>query len=164
MREKPYNVLFVCTGNSARSILAEALLNDAGKGSFHAWSAGSHPTGTVNSLALDVLTEMHVSAGTPRSKNWEEFAEPGAPQMDFIFTVCDSAAGEACPYWPGKPATAHWAVPDPAAAQGTEEERRQGFRDAAATLRRRIDLMLSLPTGTLDGLHAQGHLRDIGSR
>ena len=159
-----YNVLFICTGNSARSILAEALLNHAGHGRFKAYSAGSHPTGIVNPGALEALRVMGVPASGARSKNWDEFATPGAPAMDFIFTVCDSAAGEVCPVWPGHPMTAHWGMPDPAANQGTEEETRLAFRDAAVTVKRRINLMLSLPLSTLDSMATKRELRDIGQR
>ena len=164
MAGKTYDVLFICTGNSARSILAEALLNQAGHGRFKAYSAGSHPTGIVNPDALEALRVMGVPANDVRSKNWDEFAAPGAPSMDFIFTVCDSAAGEVCPVWPGHPVTAHWGMPDPAAVRGTEEEKRLAFRDAAVTLKRRIDLMLSLPLSTLDSMATKRELRDIGRR
>jgi arsenate reductase len=159
-----YNVLFVCTGNSARSILAEALLNQAGHGRFKAYSAGSHPTGIVNPGALEALRAMGVPTSGARSKNWDEFAALGAPAMDFIFTVCDSAAGEVCPVWPRHPMTAHWGMPDPAAVHGSEEEMRLAFRDAAVALKRRIDLMLSLPLSTLDFMATKRELRDIGER
>ncbi len=158
------NVLFICTGNSARSILAEALLNNAAEGRFRAYSAGSHPTGTVNPGALDALGSLGIPATGARSKNWDEFAAPDAPPMDFIFTVCDSAAGEVCPVWPGHPMTAHWGLPDPAAVSGTPEEVRLAFRDAAVTLKRRIDLMLALPLSTLDAMATQHELRGIGQR
>jgi arsenate reductase len=161
---KIYSVLFICTGNSARSIFAEALLNDAGKGRFRAWSAGSHPTGIVNPVALATLREMKVSAHGLRSKNWDEFAAPGAPQMDFVFTVCDHAAGEVCPHWPGQPMTAHWGLPDPAAVKGSQAQARAAFRDAAFTLKRRIELMLSLPLATLDTMAIQREVRGIGKR
>jgi arsenate reductase len=161
---KPYNVLFICTGNSARSILAEALLNHTGQGRFTAYSAGSHPMGVVNPGALEALRVMRVPASGARSKSWDEFASPGAPAMDFVFTVCDSAAAEVCPVWPGHPVTAHWGMPDPAAVHGSDEETRPGFRDAAVTLKRRIDLMLSLPLSTLDSMATQRELRDIGKR
>lgn len=164
MAAKTYNVLFICTGNSARSILAEALLNHAGHGRFKAHSAGSHPTAIVNPTALETLRVMGVPASGARSKNWDEFAAPGAPAMDFIFTVCDSAAGEVCPVWAGHPITAHWGMPDPAAVRGTEEETGLAFRDAAVTLKRRIELMLSLPLSTLDSTATQRELRDIGQR
>jgi len=162
--DKPYNVLFICTGNSARSILAEALLNYAGQGRFRAYSAGSHPTGIVNPGALDALRSMDVPAAGARSKNWDEFAGPDAPPMDFIFTVCDNAAGEVCPVWPGHPMTAHWGMPDPAAVHGTEEESRLAFRDTAVTLKRRIDLMLALPLARLDAMATKRELGDIGGR
>ena len=164
MADKTYNVLFICTGNSARSILAEALLNDAGQGRFRAYSAGSHPTGTVNPGALDALWSIGVPAPGARSKDWDEFSGLDAPPMDFIFTVCDSAAGEACPVWPGHPMTAHWGMPDPAAAHGSQEELRLAFRDAAVTLKRRIDLMLALPLATLDAMATKRELGDIGGR
>jgi arsenate reductase len=160
----PQNVLFVCTGNSARSILAESLLNHAGKGRFVAYSAGSHPTGVVNPHALEALREMGVPAAGVRSKSWDEFALPGAPHMDFVFTVCDNAAGETCPVWPGQPMTAHWGLPDPAAAEGTDEDIRLAFRDAAVTLKRRIDLMLALPLATLDSMAIRRELRALGER
>jgi protein-tyrosine-phosphatase len=156
------HVLFICTGNSARSILAEALLNDAGKGRFDAYSAGSHPTGVVNPHALEALREMGVPARGARSKSWDEFATAGAPRMDFVFTVCDHAAGEVCPLWPGQPVTAHWGLPDPAAVQGSDDEIRLAFRDAAVTMKRRIDLMLALPLETLDAMALQRQVRDIG--
>ncbi len=158
------NVLFICTGNSARSILAEALLNDAGKGRFNAYSAGSHPTGIVNPHALHALRDMGVSAAGARSKSWDEFATADAPQMDFVFTVCDNAAGEVCPLWPGQPMTAHWGLPDPATAQGSEGEVQLAFRDAAVTMKRRIDLMLALPLASLDSMAIQRQVRDIGER
>lgn len=164
MNDTTYNVLFICTGNSARSILAEALLNDAGRGRFRAYSAGSHPTGVVNPHALQALREMGVPAAGARSKNWEEFAGRGAPRMDFVFTVCDNAAGEACPVWPGHPMTAHWGLPDPAAVRGSEDEVQLAFRDAAVTMKRRIDLMLVLPLSTLDSMALGNELRDIGAR
>ena len=164
MAEKTYNVLFICTGNSARSVLAEALMNDAGRGRFRAYSAGSHPTGIVNPRALETLRAMGVSASGARSKNWDEFAQADSPPMDFVFTVCDNAAGETCPVWPGQPMTAHWGLPDPAAVEGSEEEKRLAFRDAAVTLKRRIDLMLSLPLASLDALAIRRELGDIGGR
>ena len=161
---KIHNVLFLCTGNSARSILAEGILNALGGGLFRAWSAGSHPKGQVHPLALAALKQMRFPATGYRSKSWDEFAGPDAPPMDFIFTVCDSAAGEVCPLWPGKPATAHWGVPDPVAVTGTEVQRRMAFRDAALVLRRRIELFLALPLRTLDNLALQRELRDIGRK
>jgi arsenate reductase len=157
------SVLFLCTGNSARSIMAEALLNHLGRGRFKAYSAGSHPNGTVNPLAIETLESMRLPAGGLRSKAWDEFAAPGAPPIDFVFTVCDSAAAEACPVWPGKPATAHWGVADPAAVEGTEAQRRAAFRDAATTLRRRIELFLSIPANQLDAHAMKTRLREIGS-
>jgi protein-tyrosine-phosphatase len=132
------NVLFLCTGNSARSILAEALLNDRGRGQYQAFSAGSHPKGQVHPLALETLRKHHVPITTPRSKSWNEFAKPGAPVMDFVFTVCDNAAGEVCPIWPGQPITAHWGIPDPAAVTGTDEERQRAFTNAFRELDTRI--------------------------
>ncbi len=164
MAHETHNVLFICTGNSARSILAEALLNHASHGRFKAYSAGSHPTGVVNPRALETLRVMGIPALGARSKNWDEFAVPGAPSMDFIVTVCDSAAGGVCPLWPGHPMTAHWGVPDPAAVHGTEDEIRVAFRDAAVGLKRRIDLMLTLPLQSLDAMATLRELRDIGSR
>lgn len=162
MTEKTYNALFICTGNSARSILAEGLLNELGKGRFKAYSAGSQPKGEVHPLALATLERLHLPADGYRSKSWDEFAAPGAPVLDFIFTVCDNAAGEACPFWPGQPVSAHWGVPDPAAAEGSEEQKRKAFLDAAVTLRRRIELFLSLPLARLDVMSLQQQLRDIG--
>ena len=157
-----YNALFICTGNSARSILAEGILNALGQGRFHAYSAGSQPKGEVHPLALATLERLRMPAAGYRSKSWDEFAAPGAPVFDFIFTVCDNAAGEACPFWPGKPVTAHWGVPDPAAVEGTESQRLKAFRDAALTLRKRIDLLLALPIHQLDALSLQRALQDIG--
>lgn len=164
MADKTYNVLFICTGNSARSILAEGLMNNLGKGRFHAYSAGSHPNGTVNPLALETLKSFHIPADGFRSKNWDEFAKADAPQMDFVLTVCDKAAGEVCPVWPGQPMTAHWGVADPAAFEGTEDAKRQQFRDAAITLKRRIELMLSLPLARLDAMAIHHEVKDIGTR
>lgn len=160
----PRNVLFICTGNSARSILGEALMNHAGRGRFHAFSAGSTPGGKVNPYALQTLQEMGVPVGEPRSKSWDEFAGDEAPRMDFIFTVCDQAAGEVCPYWPGQPMTAHWGLPDPAAVRGSESEIRAAFRDTAVALKRRIDLMLALPMEKLDAMAIKRELGDIGKR
>ena len=164
MADKTYNVLFICTGNSARSILAEGLMNDLGKGRFHAYSAGSHPNGTVNPLALETLKSFHIPTDGFRSKDWDEFAKPDAPRMDFVLTVCDKAAGEVCPVWPGQPMTAHWGVADPAAAEGTDDAKRQQFRDAAITLKRRIELMLSLPLARLDAMAIHREIKDIGKR
>lgn len=162
MTDKTYTVLFVCTGNSARSIIAEALMNHAGQGRFKAFSAGSHPTGIVNPMALQALARLHLPNEGLRSKNWEEFAAPGAPALDFVLTVCDKAAGETCPFWPGQPMTAHWGVADPAAATGTDEQKARQFNDALLTLKRRIDLMLSLPLDRLDAMSLQHELREIG--
>jgi arsenate reductase (thioredoxin) len=141
------NVLFLCTGNSARSILAEAYLNHAGRGRFRAYSAGSRPAGKVNPFALELLAKNHWPTQALRSKSWEEFARPGAPRMDFVFTVCDSAAAEACPVWPGQPVTAHWGVPDPAAVEGSDERKREAFEEALSALSRRIDGLLAEQAG-----------------
>jgi arsenate reductase (thioredoxin) len=162
MSDPVYNVLFLCTGNSARSILAECILNREGKGRFSAFSAGSQPKGQIHPYALDLLKKTnHPTAGL-RSKSWDEFAEPGAPQLDFVFTVCDNAANEVCPIWPGQPMTAHWGVPDPAAAEGTEAERRLAFADAYRMLHNRISIFTSLPIRSLDRLSLQKHLDEIG--
>jgi protein-tyrosine-phosphatase len=159
----PLNVLFLCTGNSARSILAEAILNNVGAGKFKAWSAGSFPTGKVNPYALDLLERMRIDASGARSKSWDEFAAPGAPRMDFIFTVCDDAAGETCPVWPGHPVTAHWGVADPAAVQGDEIAKTMAFRRAFNVLEHRIRAFASLPLAMLDHTRLTGHLKDIGT-
>jgi arsenate reductase (thioredoxin) len=164
MTSKTYNVLFICTGNSARSILAEAVMNHYGHGQFKAFSAGSHPTGTVNPFALDELRRLRLPTDGFRSKSWDEFAEPGALPLDFVFTVCDKAAGELCPAWPGQPMTAHWGVPDPAAVQGTDEQKQLAFKEAALILMRRIQLMLSLPLQSLDAMSLQHELREIGKQ
>ncbi|MDZ5767040.1 arsenate reductase ArsC [Stenotrophomonas maltophilia] len=164
MTDTIYNALFICTGNSARSILAEGILNELGKGRFRAYSAGSHPKGEVHPQALATLERLHLPATGYRSKSWDEFVIPGAPVFDFIFTVCDNAAGEACPLWPGKPASAHWGVSDPAAVEGTEEQQRKAFTDAALILRRRIELFLSLPLQRLDAMSLQRELRSIGTK
>jgi len=157
-----YNVLFLCTGNSARSIMAEAILNHRGEGRFTAYSAGSHPSGQPRPEALKQIE----SAGMPtvgfRSKSWDEFSEPGAPKLDFVFTVCDNAANEQCPYWPGQPMTAHWGIPDPAAIKGTPEEIARAFRDAFVILDRRIGLLLSLPLATLEDLNVKREIAAIG--
>ena len=163
MSERVYNVLFLCTGNTARSVLAEGILNHLGKGRFRAFSAGSQPKGTVNPFALEELRRAGLPAEGFRSKSWDEFAKPDAPQMDFIFTVCDDAANEVCPVWIGHPMTAHWGVEDPAAVEGTDEAKRFAFRKAATALRRRIELFLSLPLASLDGLVLQGKLSSIGT-
>jgi arsenate reductase len=157
-----YNVLFLCTGNSARSIMAEAVLNHRGKGMFTAYSAGSHPTGTPRPEALEQIQSAGIATDGLRSKSWDEFATPGAPPLDFVFTVCDSAAKEACPYWPGKPMIAHWGIPDPAAAKGTPEEISRAFRDAFVALDRRIELFLSLPLATLEQLSIHEEIKRIG--
>jgi protein-tyrosine-phosphatase len=162
--DKTYNVLFICTGNSARSILAEALLNDMGQGRFRAFSAGSHPRGTVHPLALQELQSRRLPTDGLRSKSWEEFAAPGASEMDFLFTVCDQAAGEVCPVWPGQPMTAHWGMPDPAAVEGPDEIKARAFLDTAITMRRRLELMLSLPIRSLDSMALQKQVKDIGTR
>ncbi len=162
--EGHYNVLFLCTGNSSRSIMAEALLNHKGKPSFTAYSAGSHPAGRVHPLALKQIEAARLPAAGPRSKSWEEFAKPAAPRMNFVFTVCDSAAREACPIWPGQPMTAHWCVPDPAAVAGTPEQLERAFRDAFVVLDRRIALFLSLPLETLDSLAIKKEIARIGQQ
>ena len=156
------NVLFLCTGNSARSILAEAYLNARGEGRFRAYSAGSHPNGKVNPFALNLLAKHRIDTGGLRSKSWDEFAAAGAPPLDFVFTVCDNAAGEACPLWPGQPITAHWGVADPAAVQGSDEDKRRAFLKAFTELSTRINLMLALPMEKLDRQALTGKLRDIG--
>jgi protein-tyrosine-phosphatase len=162
--ETSYNALFICTGNSARSILAEGILNGLGKGRFHAYSAGSYPKGRVHPLTLITLERLQLPTTGYRSKSWDEFVAPGAPVFDFIFTVCDNAAGEVCPVWPGKPVSAHWGVPDPAAVVGSEEQQRKAFLDAALTLRRRNELLLSLPLPRLEGMSLQHELRAIGTQ
>jgi arsenate reductase len=162
VNDRVYNVLFLCTGNSARSILAEAILNDRGRGRFRAFSAGSHPKGAVHPQALALLDRMGLPTAGLRSKAWDEFAQPGAPPLDFVFTVCDNAAGEVCPIWPGQPMTAHWGQPDPAALEGTDVEQANAFREAFRTLGRRIDLFLSLPLATLDRLALGNKVREIG--
>lgn len=164
MSARTYNVLFVCTGNSARSVMAEGLLNSLASDRFKAYSAGSHPTGVVNPLALQTLASLHIPTDGFRSKSWSEFAAPGTPIMDFVFTVCDSAAGEVCPVWPGQPMTAHWGVPDPAAVQGSEETRVQAFRDVSITLKRRIELLMALPIAKLAPLAIQHQIQQIGTR
>lgn len=165
MPDKTYNVLFICTGNSARSILAEALLNDLGAGKgFKAFSAGSHPKGAVHPLALRSLADHHLPTEGYSSKNWDEFAAHGAPEMDFVFTVCDQAAGEVCPVWPGQPMTAHWGMPDPAVAEGSDDDKARAFLDAFITMKRRIELMLALPMASLDRLAIQKQVKDIGQQ
>jgi arsenate reductase len=157
-----YNVLFLCTGNSARSIMGEAILNQKGKPSFSAYSAGSHPTGRVHPSALNQLETARLPTTGLRSKAWDEFAEPGAPQMNFVFTVCDNAANETCPVWPGHPMTAHWGIPDPAAATGSPEQIDRAFRDAFVALDRRISLFLALPLSSLDKLAIKKEIDRIG--
>lgn len=162
MPERTYNVLFLCTGNSARSILAESYLNAAGKGRFKAYSAGSQPTGKVNPFALELLKKHRIDVSQARSKSWDEFAAPGAPKLDFVLTVCDNAAGEACPFWPGQPVTAHWGVEDPAAVAGSDEEKRKAFLAAFTQLSTRIDYLLALPFERLDRLTLKAKLDAIG--
>jgi len=164
MSERTYNVLFLCTGNSARSIMAEVLLQHLGGRHFTAYSAGSHPKGTVHPLAIATLQSMGLPVDGLRSKSWQEFAQTGAPLLDFVFTVCDDAAGEVCPVWPGTPMTAHWGVEDPAAFHGTDADQRQKFRHVALRLRRRIELFLNLPLATLDRMTIQATLKEIGQR
>ena len=161
MSEKQYNVLVLCTGNSARSILGEVLFNSLGKGNFKAYSAGSKPAGRVNPGALELLQQQGYSTDGLRSKSWDEFSVPGAPEFDFIFTVCDNAAGEVCPIWPGKPATAHWGIPDPAHAEG-DEARRTAFKKAYEQMAHRIQLFMSLPIEKLDKLALNEKLAEIG--
>ena len=156
------NVLFVCTGNSARSIIAEGLMNHLGGERFRAYSAGSHPKGEVHPLALEALKHFRLPNDGFRSKSWEEFAGPDAPQLDFVFTVCDNAAGEMCPVWPGQPMTAHWGLPDPAAVEGSDEVKRKAFHDTVVGMKRRIELMLALPMTSLDRMAIQREVRDIG--
>jgi arsenate reductase (thioredoxin) len=160
--DRIYNVLFLCTGNSARSILAESLLNTLGHGKFRAFSAGSDPKGQVHPMALELLKRTNLPTENLRSKNWDEFAAPGAAPIDFIFTVCDNAAGEVCPIWPGKPMTAHWGIGDPAAVQGTDVEKASAFRKAFKELEIRIKFLTCLPIGSLDNMTLQARLRDIG--
>lgn len=162
MSERTYNVLFLCTGNSARSILAESLLNHWGRGRFKAFSAGSFPKGEVHALAVELLKRMDLPTEALRSKSWDEYAAPDAPALDFIFTVCDNAAGEVCPVWPGKPMTAHWGIADPAAAKGSEADKALAFRKAFRELEARIKLFIQLPIGSLDQLALKEKLRAIG--
>jgi len=161
--EQPFNVLFLCTGNSARSIMAEAILNRTGKGKFIAYSAGSNPTGKVNPYALGLLRHLDFPTNAARSKSWDEFARAGAPKLDFVFTVCDNAANEVCPIWPGQPMTAHWGVPDPAAVTGDDATIAKAFRDAFLTLQRRIELFANLPVRSLDRMSLKKSLDEIGN-
>lgn len=162
MTERIYNVLFLCTGNSARSILSECALNRLGGGRFRAYSAGSFPKGEVHPYALELLKRQNYPTQRLRSKSWSEFAEPGAPSLDFVFTVCDNAAGEACPIWPGQPMTAHWGLPDPAAVEGNEAERRLAFAETLRMLNNRISTFVNLPITSLDRLSLQKRLHEIG--
>ncbi|THF62549.1 arsenate reductase ArsC [Pseudothauera rhizosphaerae] len=163
MADEPiYNVLFLCTGNSARSILAEAILNREGRGRFRAWSAGSHPAGAVHPLALELLARLDHPVHGLHSKNWDEFAAAGAPEMDFVITVCDKAAGEVCPVWPGQPMTAHWGMPDPVAVEGSDSERHLAFADTYRMLRNRIGIFLSLPLASLDRFSLKSRMDAIG--
>ncbi len=163
MGERPFEVLFLCTGNSARSVLAEALLNRIGAGRFRAHSAGSFPKGAVNPHSFPILKSLGFQPAAFRSKSWDEFARPGAPQLDFIFTVCDNAAGEVCPIWPGLPMSAHWGIPDPAEVTGTEAEIQVAFNEAARQLRNRIELFVALPFERLDRMSLQSRLKAIGA-
>lgn len=160
--DRPLNVLFLCTGNSARSILAEVMMNAMGAPRFKAWSAGSHPNGTVNPFAIELLQKNRLPVEGLRSKSWDEFAAPGAPELDFVFTVCDSAAGEVCPFWPGQPITAHWGVEDPAAVEGSDEDKRKAFFNAYNRLHNRIQLFLNLPLTKLDRVSLTARLKEIG--
>ncbi len=162
MADQVYNVLFLCTGNSARSILAESILNELGRGKFRGFSAGSYPKGYVHPIALEMLRKMEFPTAGLRSKSWDEFAAPGAPHLDFVFTVCDNAAGGVCPYWPGQPVTAHWGIPDPAAVEGTDLEKSFAFRDAFRLLEARIKLFLSLPLASIDRMRLKDRLDEIG--
>jgi protein-tyrosine-phosphatase len=162
MSERVFNVLFLCTHNSARSIIAECIINSLGRGKFKGFSAGSHPRGAVNPFALQLLQRLNYDLSTLRSKSWDEFAAPGAPQLDFVFTVCDDAANETCPVWPGQPMTAHWGLPDPSAVTGTEAERRQAFADTHRMLYQRVGIFVNLPFKELDKLSLQKRLDDIG--
>lgn len=164
MIRNSYNALFICTHNSARSIIAEGLLNHMGEGRFNTWSAGSQPSGIVHPLALETLASLQLPTSGYRSKDWKEFSGPGAPELDFVFTVCDNAAGEVCPAWQGQPVTAHWGVPDPALFEGSAEQKRRAFRDTAVILKRRIELMLALPVATLERMSLKKALADIGTR
>jgi arsenate reductase len=162
MTNDSYNILFLCTGNSARSIMAEAIMNAEGAGIFHAYSAGSHPKGRLHPCTADVLTALGHPTGNLRSKGWDEFSGPDAPKMDFVFTVCDDAAGEQCPVWPGQPMTAHWGIPDPAAVEGSSAEQHAAFLEAYRMLRNRITLFLALPLRSIDGMSLRNRLTEIG--
>jgi arsenate reductase len=162
MANRTYNALFIFTGNSARSIIAEAILNDASRGRFKAFSPGSRPKGEVHPLAIEELTRLRIPNDGLRSKGWDEFAQPGAPSMDFVFTECDQADGELCPVWPGQPVSAHWGMPDPVAVEGSKEMRLKAFRDVAVMMKRRIDLLLVMPIERLDRLTIEKQARDIG--
>jgi arsenate reductase (thioredoxin) len=166
MSHRPYNVLFLCTGNSARSILAEAVMNSLPvcRGKFVAYSAGSQPKAQPNPFAIELLQRSGIAVEGLRSKSWDEFAREGAPVMDFVLTVCDSAAGEACPYWPGQPLTAHWGMPDPAAVEGSDEDKRKAFMDTLMLVRRRIELLASLPFDKLDRMALHAEAKGIGTR
>jgi arsenate reductase len=161
-KQEPYNVLFLCTGNSARSVIAESILRQVGVGRFSAFSAGSHPTGIVNPFALEYLAANRMPIDGLRSKSWSEFGEPGAPRLDFVFTVCDNAAGEVCPVWPGQPITAHWGVPDPAAVAGSAEDKRRAFAETGRVLLNRLRLFTSLPLAKLERLTIKQRLNEIG--
>ena len=161
---KPYNILVLCTGNSARSIMGEALFNTMGAGRFQAYSAGSHPCGKVNPFAIEQVRALGYPVEGLRSKSWDEFAQPGAPEMDFVVTVCDKAAGEICPLWPGQPVTAHWGFPDPVAVEGTDEEKRAAFAQTLRQIQRRVQLFLSLPLETLDRMAIESRMRAIGKQ
>ncbi|OJU48940.1 MAG: ArsR family transcriptional regulator [Mesorhizobium sp. 61-13] len=161
MSDRLYNALFLCTGNSARSILAEAILRNLGAGRFQAFSAGSQPNGEVHPFAIELLRNLKLDTSFARSKSWNEFAAPGAPKMDFVFTVCDNAANESCPVWPGQPMTAHWGIPDPAAAEGTDAEKHLAFADAYRQLSNRISAFLALPLASIDRMSLQSRLREI---
>ena len=162
MADRVYNILFLCTGNSARSILAESIMNRLGKGRFRAFSAGSHPNGRVNPLALALLSQLDFPTDGLRSKSWDEFATPQSPPLDFVITVCDNAAGEACPYWPGHPMAAHWGIPDPAAVQGTDVDKALAFRQAFKSMETRIKLFLSLPIASIDRMRLKERMDAIG--